>query len=58
MWQKQKGWWKVKNKEEKVKNKVSGKKVFGKVMATFMLVAMLLASCSTCIYYVVAAVTK
>ena len=48
----------MKNKEENVKNKVSGKKVFGKIMATFMLVAMVLASCSTCIYYVVAAVTK
>jgi len=48
----------MKNKEEKVKNKVSGKKIFGKLMATFMLVAMVLASCSTCIYYVVAAVTK
>lgn len=48
----------MKNKEEKVKNKISGKKVFGKLMATFMLVAMVLASCSTCIYYVVVAVTK
>ena len=48
----------MKNKEEKAKNKVSGKKIFGKFMAVFMLVAMVLASCSTCIYYVVAAVTK
>ena len=48
----------MKNKEEKAKNKASGKKIFGKLMATFMLVAMVLASCSTCIYYVVAAVTK
>ena len=48
----------MKNKEEKVKNKVTGKKIFGKAMAVFMLVAMVLASCSTCIYYVVAAVTK
>ena len=48
----------MKNKEPKVKNKIEGKKIFGKIMATFMLVAMVLASCSTCIYYVVAAVTK
>lgn len=48
----------MKNKEEKMKNKIEGKKVFGKIMAAFMLVAMVLASCSTCIYYVVAAVTK
>ena len=45
-------------KEEKVKNKISKRKIFGKLMAIFMLVAMVLASCSTCIYYVVAAVTK
>ena len=48
----------MKNKEEKIKNKSSKGKIFGKIMATFMLVAMVLASCSTCIYYVVAAVTK
>lgn len=48
----------MKNKEEKTKNKITAKKVFGKFMAVFMLVAMVLASCSTCIYYVVAAVTK
>lgn len=46
----------MKNKEEKQKNKIEGKKIFGKIMATFMVVAMLLASCSTCIYYVMAAV--
>ena len=48
----------MKNKEEKVKNKVSKKNVLGKFIAVFMLVAMVLASCSTCIYYVVSAVTK
>ena len=48
----------MKNKEEKIKTKSNKGKVFGKIMAAFMLVAMLLASCSTCIYYVVAAVTK
>lgn len=48
----------MKNKEEKTRNKKKGKEIFGKAMALFMLVAMVLASCSTCIYYVVAAVTK
>ena len=46
----------MKNKEEKAKNKVNKKKILGKFIAVFMLVAMLLASCSTCIYYVMAAV--
>lgn len=58
MRQKEKGWWKVKNNEEKVKNKIDKRKIFGKFMAAFMLVAMVLASCSTCIYYVVSAVTQ
>ena len=48
----------MKEKEEKIKNKISKRKIFGKLMAAFMLVAMVLASCSTCIYYVVSAVTK
>lgn len=46
----------MKNKEEKIKNKSQKGKVFGKLMAAILLSAMLLASCSTCIYYVVAAV--
>ena len=46
----------MKNNEEKVKNKTSKRKIFGKLMAAFMLVAMVLASCSTCIYYVMAAI--
>jgi len=46
----------MKNKEEKIKNKISKRKIFGKLLAAIMLVAMLLASCSTCIYYVMAAV--
>lgn len=46
----------MKNKEEKIKNKTSKGKMFGKIVAVFMLVAMVLASCSTCIYYVMAAV--
>lgn len=48
----------MKNKEEKIKNKVSKRKIFGKIMAFVLLSAMVLASCSTCIYYVVSAVTK
>ena len=48
----------MKKEEDKIKNKIDGKKIFGKVMAIFLLTAMVLASCSTCIYYVVAAVTK
>lgn len=44
----------MKNKEEKIKNKIDGKKIVGKIMAAFLLTAMILASCSTCIYYVVA----
>ena len=46
----------MKNKEEKAKNKIDKKKILGKFLAAFMLVAMLIASCSTCIYYVMAAV--
>ena len=42
------------NNEEKVKNKIDKKKILTKVMAVFLLAAMILASCSTCIYYVVA----
>jgi hypothetical protein len=48
----------MKNKEEKTKNKIEGKKVLGKLLAAFMLVAMVLGTCSTCIYYVVAAINK
>lgn len=46
----------MKNKQEKTKNKSDKRKVLGKFVAVFMLAAMLLASCSTCIYYVMAAV--
>ena len=46
----------MKKIEEKSKNKIEKRKIFGKLMAAILLVAMLLASCSTCIYYVVAAV--
>ena len=46
----------MKNKEEKVKNKIDKSKIFGKLMAGVLLTAMILASCSTCIYYVVASI--
>lgn len=46
----------MKNKQEKVKNKSDKRKIFGKLMAIILLSAMILASCSTCIYYVMAAV--
>lgn len=46
----------MKNKEEKQKNKSNKKEIFGKIMATILLSAMLLASCSTCIYYVMATI--
>jgi len=46
----------MKKNEEKIKNKTDKSKIFGKLMAAILLTAMLLASCSTCIYYVVAAV--
>lgn len=41
-------------KEEKVKNKIDKSKIFTRVMAGFLAVAMLLATCSTLIFYVVA----
>lgn len=46
----------MKNKEEKSKNKSNKGNIFGKIMAIILLSAMVLASCSTCIYYVMAAV--
>ena len=45
-----------KEKEEKVKNKIDKQKIFSKLMAIFLLVAMVLASCSTCIYFVVTSI--
>lgn len=49
---------KIEKKEEnvKIKTKVDGKAIFTKVMAVFLLVLMILASCSTCIYFVVSSV--
>lgn len=46
----------MKNKEEKLKNKSNKGNIFSKIMATILLSAMILASCSTCIYYVMAAI--
>ena len=43
-------------KEEKIKNKTDKKQIFTRIMAGFLLVAMVLASCSTCIYLVVTSV--
>ena len=49
------------NKENKVikeKNKIDKKQIATKIFAFVMLVLMLFASCSTCIYYVVSTVQK
>lgn len=42
-------------KEEKVKikNKIDKQRIFSKIMALFLLIVMVLASCSTCIYFVI-----
>lgn len=40
-------------KKEKVKNKIDKGQVFARIMAGFLLIAMVLASCSTLIYYLV-----
>ena len=45
-----------KEKEVKAKNKIDKQKIFSKVMAIFLLLAMVLASCSTCIYFVVTSI--
>jgi len=41
-------------KENKEKIKIDKRQLFGRIMAGFLLIAMLLASCSTVIYYVIA----
>ena len=49
------------NKENKVikeKNKVDKKQIVSKIFAFIMLILMIFASCSTCIYYVVSTVQK
>ena len=44
---------KEKQVEIKVKNRIDKRTVLTKIMASFLLVLMVLASCSTCIYFVV-----
>lgn len=44
---------KSENVEKQEKIKIDKKKIFSKTMALILLVAMVLASCSTCIYFVV-----
>ena len=51
----------MKNKENKVikeKSKSDKKQVVSKIFAFIMLLLMVFASCSTCIYYVVATIQK
>ncbi len=51
----------MKNKENKVikeKNKVDKKQIISKIFAFVMLILMVFASCSTCIYYVVSNIQK
>lgn len=47
---------KEKQEKTKVKIKIDKSKIASKIMATFLLILMLLASCSTCIYFVVTSV--
>ncbi len=45
---------KKENQEQtKTKVKIDKSRIFSKIMAMFLLVMMILASCSTCIYFVV-----
>lgn len=46
----------MKKEEKIIKNKTDKKQIFTKVMAVFLLTAMVLASCSTFIYYVVTSI--
>ena len=51
----------MKNKENKVikeKNNVDKKQIISKIFAFVMLILMVFASCSTCIYYVVSNIQK
>lgn len=43
----------MKKTEKNEKNKIDKKQIFARVMAGFLLVAMVLASCSTLVYYLV-----
>ncbi len=40
-------------KEENAKNKIDKRQIFTRIMAGFLAVAMVLATCSTFIYYIV-----
>ena len=44
---------KEKKEQPKVKVKIDKSRIISKIMAVFLLVLMILASCSTCIYFVV-----
>ena len=46
----------MKKEEKKEKKPIDKREVFTKIMAGFLLVLMILASCSTCIYFVVTSV--
>lgn len=43
-------------KEENTKNKIDKRNLFTKIMAGFLAVVMVLATCSTFIYYIVSSV--
>ena len=45
-----------KQEQSKVKVKIDKSKIVSKIMAVFLLVLMIMASCSTCIYFVVTSV--
>ena len=47
---------KEKQEQTKVKVKIDKSKIASKIMAVFLLVWMIMASCSTCIYFVVTSV--
>ena len=47
---------KEKQEQTNVKVKIDKSKIASKIMAVFLLVLMILASCSTCIYFVVTSV--
>ena len=47
---------KEKQEQAKVKIKIDKSRIISKIMAVFLLVLMILASCSTCIYFVVTSV--
>ena len=47
---------KEKKEQPKVKVKIDKSRIISKIMAVFLLVLMILASCSTCIYFVVTSV--